>query len=139
MEVNLPAFRARFPEFVNVKDADVQAALDDALAEIEEPRWSAKDYPRAVFFFAAHHLALGIGQSGGTTGGDTGEAFDVPSDVFVRSIGFGERRVMFGERQKVGAGGGYKYGPGEAVFEQTYYGQRYLTLRERNIIAARLV
>ena len=58
---------------------------------------------------------------------------DTLTDLFVRMVAFGERRVMFGERKMSHSEGG-AIGAGEAMLEDTIYGQKYLRLRARNII-----
>lgn len=130
LEPNVFAFRSRFPEFKDAPDADVQGALDVAALWVDSSTWAAGDWPMAQLFWAAHYLSLmqqetSSSQFGGTAG------------LFVRSIGIGERRVMFGER---GAGGGKaSMAAVDALLSETTYGQLFMMLRNRNVIGVLVV
>ena len=128
---NIWRFRSRFGEFAKINDADVQGMLDDAVDMLDETKWNAHDYPLAVLYLAAHNLAVRQPALAGTGGGLT-------TDTYVRSVGFGERRVMYGERN-IYRSTSYKYGPGEALYELTPYGQRYLQLLSRNFPGIMLI
>lgn len=54
----LTPFRARFPEFDQVPDGMVNAALDDAVALTDATVWLPAHYEHAVRLEAAHQLAL---------------------------------------------------------------------------------
>ena len=62
MEPTLAEFRARFPEFANVPDSQVQQAIDDASCWVDTT-WLATachDCATAMAFLAAHYLAMGL-------------------------------------------------------------------------------
>lgn len=130
-QADLAAFRAALPEFLDKSDIEISAALVETDMWLDEDMWDPPDYIWARWFLAAHHLRLaefyGATVEGGTglTGGMVG--------VFAKSIGFGERRVMFGERMNHAGAGAGASGPGEEMYEETIYGQKYLRLRSRNI------
>lgn len=54
--MNLTSFRARRPEFVNIPDATIQAALDDAALRLS-PALLGTSFDEAHMWFAAHLLA----------------------------------------------------------------------------------
>jgi hypothetical protein len=126
------AFRSQFGEFATASDADIAIALDAATVWIDPDVWSARDYPLAVKYWAAHFLSLKLMQLASVQFGGTGE-----TDLFVRSISFGERRVMFGERKESKSQA--SAAPGEDLLDQTIYGSLYLMLRGRNIIPVLVV
>jgi hypothetical protein len=130
---DIAAFRAALPEFVDKADLEISAALAETDMWLDADMWYPPDFVWARWFLTAHHLRLAefygatIEGGAGLTGGMVG--------VFAKSIGIGERRVMFGERMSnAGAGGGIS-GPGEEMYEETLYGQKFLRLRSRNIHA----
>jgi hypothetical protein len=130
---DIAAFRAALPEFVDKDDIVISAALAETDMWLDSDMWYPPDFVWARWLLTAHHLRLAefygatIEGGAGLTGGMVG--------VFAKSIGIGERRVMFGERMsKAGAGGGIS-GPGEEMYEETLYGQKFLRLRSRNIHA----
>jgi hypothetical protein len=123
---NIFAFRSRFPEFKDSSDADIALSLTVAELWVDPKVWNEIDYPHALLFWAAHFLSLKEQQLASADFGGSGA-----TDLFVRSIGIGERRVMFGERGAFKGEG--SMGPGEALLEQTIYGMLYLTLRARNV------
>ena len=95
--------------------------------------WSARDFPWARWFLAAHHIKLNeiygaiAGGGGSTTGGVIG--------VYAKSISFGERRIMFGERRTdTNATHTGITGPGQQLLDDTIYGSKFLKLRSRNIM-----
>jgi hypothetical protein len=124
------SFKSKIPEFAGLLDADIAAALDEVDMWLDAAMWDPVDYPWARRFLAAHHLKLdqGFGAPGGAAGGGASTS---TSDLFVRMVAFGERRVMFGER-KVSTSEGAAFGAGEAMLEDTIYGQKFLRLRSRN-------
>ncbi len=123
------SFKARLPEFAATIDADVAAALDEANMWLDEAMWDDNDFPWAKLFLAAHNLQMAAMFSS-VSAASGGAA--VSSDLFVRMVAFGERRVMFGER-KASTTEGQITGPGGAMLEDTIYGQKFLRLRTRNI------
>lgn len=127
------AFRNRFAEFSGVPDADIAAGLNTAEVFVDADLWSAGDYALAKSFFAAHLVSLQQLQIANATIDGTGF-----SDLFVESIGFGERRVRFQQRKGF-ANIESAAGPGEEMFSLTTYGQMYLLLRSRNIMPIAVV
>lgn len=123
---NIFAFRSRFAEFADTSDAEVNLGLQVAKLWVDPTVWNPVDYPEAVMFWAAHFVSLKQQQLASAEFGGGGGI-----DLFVRSIGIGERRVMFGERGAFS--GEQQLGPGESLLEQTIYGMLYLALRARNV------
>lgn len=126
-------FRSQFSEFDQTADADVANALNAAALWVDPLVWSAKDYPQAVLYWAAHFLSLWLLEKASVSFGGSGD-----SSLFISSIEFGERRVDFDQRS------GYQatensLGPGEQLLMNTLYGQLYLQLRARNIIPIGIV
>lgn len=67
-------FRVRFPEFRQVPDSMVQAAIADAMDETDATVWLPSHYEAAVRYRAAHKLALSPqGRSAGLTQGAAGK------------------------------------------------------------------
>lgn len=126
--VDIFRFRAQFPELKDATDADIAVAFDTATLWVDPGVYTALDYPFALLYWAAHFTVLKQMQLASVAFGGTGE-----TDIFIRSIGFGERRVQFGQRQS-GKGMQLIVGPGEDLLDQTIYGQLYLQLRSRNVI-----
>lgn len=130
------AFRAQFPEFVNVADADLATILNTADIYFDATLWSPTDFPLARLYWVAHMLTLAQQQASTINiagGGSVGL-----SDLFLRQIRIGERTIGFGQRQfaKAAAAGA---GPGEEMLSYTYYGQFFLQLRARNIFPIAIV
>lgn len=127
------AFRSRFPEFEDSKDGEIAAAIEMAALWVDASVFEPTDFPVAIQLWAAHYMTLLQAQlaSAQLAGGGM-------TDTFVRSIGFGERRVMFGERG-AGRGGSASSAPGESMLENTIYGQLFLLLRQRNSIGVEIV
>lgn len=130
---NVPAFRSKWKEFEPLDDATIQMALDDAIEMLDAELWGSA-YRRAVMLLAAHYLALRAPSFGRR--GVTGNVGSI--DTFVRSIGIGDRRVMYGER-RLATDAGYKYGPGESMYGSTVYGAQFLELRSSRFPAVALV
>ena len=124
-------FKARLPEFSIATDADVAANLDEADMWLDRDKWpNSTDFEWARIFLAAHNLKLAMiydMTSGGSslTSGVVG--------MYAKSVSFGERRVQFGERKSATSQAGGVTAPGEDLFEDTVYGQKFLRLRARNI------
>jgi hypothetical protein len=130
-------FRAKFPELAGANDPDVAEALDTAAVWVDDRIWSVRDFPLALLYWAAHFLTLKLQQLASVQlsgGGGTGV-----TNLFLRSIAFGERRIMFGERKSVASAADKMLGPGEALLNETIYGQLYLALRSRNVIPVAVV
>ena len=126
-------FKSRFPEFATVADADIAMALDMAVVWIDQNKWSFKDYPAAVLFWAAHYLSLQQQELTSVEFGGTGA-----SDLYMRSISIGERHVTFAQRKYITAAE-KMLGVGEQMYLLTIYGQYFLQLRSRNIIPIAVV
>jgi hypothetical protein len=122
------AFRSQFSEFDTVADADIASALDTATLWVDPLIWSATDYPQALLFWAAHFLSLKQMQLASVEFGGTGA-----SDIYIRSISFGERHVVFNERKDTASESDKMLGPGEQMLLDTIYGQLFLQLRSRNV------
>jgi hypothetical protein len=123
----LANFRERFPEYNQISDRDIVLALQVADLFVDPNKWNPADVQDARRFFAAHFLSLKQQQLASVQIGGAGSM-----DLFIRSVGFGERRVMFGERTAM-VKGEVKLGAGEAMLNYTVYGMMYLRLRARNI------
>lgn len=127
------AFRSQFPELEEASDPDIATALKVAALWVDPALWDEADCAQAKLFWAAHFLSLQQQQLASAQIGGAGA-----SDTFVRSIGIGERRVMFGERGSL-AKGESMMGPGDALLNRTVYGMLYLALRARNVPAVAVV
>lgn len=127
------AFRSRFPEFSTVKDADLAATLNTADVFLDASQWSTRDFATARMYWVAHMLTLQQMQGATVELGGTGMA-----DLFLREVHIGERTVSFGQRQ-FAKGAATAGGPGEEMLAYTYYGQLFVQLRSRNIIAIAVV
>lgn len=132
-------FRTRFPEFVNISDAQVQIAIDDASCWADSS-WISNGCPNcttAIAFLAAHFLALGLYAADmlpdtlppETPGGPT-----IIAGGQVTSLHFESMSVGFAGPQAVGvAGSGGPSGIGDSYsISATIYGQRYLELLKVN-------
>lgn len=64
MAVTLASFRARFPEFGNATDAQVQAELDEASALCKAPTFGVR-VDEAVLWRTAHRLSSALMGLGG--------------------------------------------------------------------------
>jgi hypothetical protein len=126
-------FRSQFSEFDTVPDADVASSLDVSTLWLDPNLWSAQDYPLAIMFWAAHYLSLRQQQLASVQFGGTGA-----TDLFIRQISFGERRVAFNQR-KYETAGEKMLGPGEQMLLSTLYGMQFIQLRARNIIPVAIV
>jgi hypothetical protein len=127
---DLASFRAAVPEFASTPDPQLSAALDETDMWLDYRVWEPADFVYARWYLTAHHLQLASMFTSPSSGG--GGAAAVSSDLFVRMVAFGERRVMFGER-KASTTEGQITGPGAGMMEDTIYGQKFLLLRSRNI------
>lgn len=59
MAVTAAEFKVRFSEFSEVADTDIDPKLADASAFLDEAAWGTTDrYERAIYYFAAHLLAI---------------------------------------------------------------------------------
>jgi hypothetical protein len=127
------AFRAQFPEFTSVSDADIAMIFNTADVYFDASQWSTTDFPLARMYWVAHMLSLMQEQGTSAELGGSGTA-----DLFLRTVRIGERTVGFGQRQ-FAKGAASISGPGEEMLSYTYYGQLFLQLRARNIIPIAIV
>jgi len=126
------AFRLSYSEFKALTDADIAAALDDADVWLDKAVWSSRDFPTARALWAAHNLAilamlLAQQQTMGDLMGFTNNQ--------LRSIGFGERRVAFGQVRGLSQKQTTVTAGGSPFLEETSYGQLFTMLMRRNIPA----
>lgn len=133
MAGDIATFRSMFDVFSGVTDPEITTALNVAHLFVDPLIWDPGDYPDAVMFFAAHFLSLMQQQLASVQIGGAGSM-----DLFIRSVGFGERRVMFGERTGM-VRGEVQLGAGETMLQYTIYGMTYLQLRNRNVPAVAIV
>ena len=126
-------FRSQFPEFDEVDDPSISQSLNTSKMWLDPAVWAPLDYDQAYLMWAAHLLSLIQMQTASTELGGTGE-----TDLFVRSVSIGERRVVFQERRGTTVSEKMA-GPGEDLLDQTIYGQMFLQLRGRNIIPVAMV
>lgn len=121
-------FKSQFSEFDSVPDADIATSLDISKLWLDPTLWTEQDYQLALLFWAAHYLSLRQQQLAGVEFGGTGA-----TDLYIKTVSFGERRVSFGQRQYELAGE-KMLGPGEQMLMSTLYGMQFIQLRQRNII-----
>jgi hypothetical protein len=127
------AFRAQFPGFASVQDADIAMMFNTADIYFDSSQWSPTDFPMARMYWVAHMLTLMSEQGANIALGGSGTA-----DLFLRQVRIGERTIGFGQRQFAKGAAGSS-GPGEEMLSYTFYGQMFLQLRARNIIAIAVV
>ena len=132
-------FRIRFPEFVNISDAQVQLAIDDASCWADNSwiQGPCEDCTKAIAYLAAHYLALGLYAADmlpdtlppETPGGPT-----IIAGGQVTSLHFESMSVGFASPQAIGVSGGAgSTGIGDSfAISATPYGQRYLALLKVN-------
>jgi len=129
----LSMFRQWFPEFSTVDDISISQSLMVAGLWIDPSKWSKKDYPMAILYWAAHWTQLLQTQLATMEIAGTGS-----TDIFLRQVRMGERSFSFQQRS------GQKQveamaAPGESLLSQTIYGQLFIQLRARNIPAVMVV
>lgn len=134
-------FRAAFPEFAEVSDAQVQLSLDTAMQWIDT-FWFPIDAKLAVMYAAAHYLSLhdrasgGQISGGGGTGGGGGVVDPEVGLIWVKSVRFRDRQVSYERvgvgQEKTSSGGGTTAASAD-FWEATPYGQLYLSFRRRNV------
>jgi hypothetical protein len=132
MAFDLPAFRARFPEFAPVVDATVQVWLDDSEADLSPEAWG-DCYDRAVLYFAAHQLALSQNRVAGAAVGAGGAVVTTGGAGAIASASGGGLSVSFAVPKQATDGS-----IADAWLLQTAYGQYYLQLRDTCISTGRI-
>ena len=111
MSITTAEFKTRFPEFASVADDRIQLFIDDSVVILNEPFWDTK-YDLGLHYLTAHYLVLGTkSEDGATTGSGpmTGKTVDGVS------LSFGLATTDDGT---------------DDYYNQTIYGQRYLSLRK---------
>ena len=135
----LEEFRARFPEFSDLTDAQVQFAIDDASCWADQSWISTycRDCTTAIAFLAAHFLALGLIASTllpETVAGEDGGVV-LPGGQ-VTSLSFENMSVGFAAPSSTSGSAGTTFGRASVgdPFDlgSTPYGQRYLSLLKVN-------
>lgn len=127
------AFRSQFPEFDQVLEPDIAMSLDIATTWVDAAVWSSSDVDQARKLYAAHLLALKQLQLSASQFSGAGL-----TDIYVQSIGFGERHVTFGQRT-FASSAEKSLGPGEQMLLSTLYGMQYIQLRARNIVPVAII
>lgn len=109
-------FKSRFPEFADVSDTVVYAAILESESYVGT-NWIERDYKIGRLFAAAHFIAM---EGGVKRKGAPGPA---------KSVRVGDLSVTYG-----GSSTGDK-----SDFSQTSYGARYRTLLRKNVGGVRVV
>ena len=134
-------FRAVFPEFDEVSDAQIEFYLATAMQWVDT-FWYPIDAKLAVMYAAAHYLAMQDRASGGEiTSGSEGAGGGVVVDpeigkIWLKSVRFRDRSVTYervgaaSTKQATGSGGGTS---AAEFWEATPYGLMYLSFRRRNV------
>jgi hypothetical protein len=132
---DMAAFRSKFASLAAIDDASVAGMFDVVDVELGSgSNWvSQADFQLARLALCAHFMIMEQLQVSTATLGGIGM-----SDVFVRTIRFGERLVGFAQR-KAFENIEQTAGPGETLLSSTSYGQLYIRLRDRNIIPIAIV
>lgn len=132
---DIAAFRSKFVSLASVDDPSVAGMFDIVDVEMGSGNnWpSQTDFQLARLALCAHLTILEQMQIATTVLGGVGL-----SDVFVRTIRFGERLVGFAQR-KAFESTESSAGPGETLLSSTSYGQLFIRLRARNIIPVAIV
>ena len=123
---DLSAFRGQFPELVTISDDIVTSRFRLADVILDPLMWEPTDFPMARLLLTAHYCLLATQMLANAADG-TGM-----SDLFVRQISFGDRRVAFQQRKAL-ENVEETSGPGETLLATTVYGLDYLQLRARAI------
>ena len=106
------SMRLKFPEFVDVPDAQIEFALEEAALGVSTD-WYARDVNLAQMYLAAHLIAVGLAASETLGGADR-----------VQSETIGRMSVTYR------AGGGSTATAGD--YSSSTYGERYLALVNLN-------
>jgi hypothetical protein len=132
---DIAAFRSRFVSLASVDDASVAGMFDVVDVQIGSgSNWpSQADFQLARLALCAHLTVMEQMQISTTALGGIGM-----SDVFVRTVRFGERLVGFAQR-KAFENLEQSAGPGETLLSSTIYGELFILLRDRNITAVAIV
>ena len=121
MAIDVPTFRARFPEFTDppYSDERIQLFIDDTLCYMgeDESRWCGC-YDTAQAYLTAHLLALGTASAMGDSAAQAGPLLSAAAD--------GVSYTRAGTSNGVAGS--------DEFYASTAYGQRFLSLRARCIV-----
>lgn len=113
--------KTRYPEFADVDNAIVTAAITDAAGDVDDS-WREADYARAIMALAAHMMVM----EGRLNSGVSLSPFALTG--FVKSESLGDASVTYGGVGEAGSSGSNKDGS----YALTTYGQRYMELMRKN-------
>ena len=130
LQVDLPSYRALYPEHGPIVDAVIEAQLDAALDHLSHKSWG-RCYPRAVLTYAAHEVALAQSRMAGTVTTESGEVVGQATGA-VASASAGGLSVSFALPASASR-------CDTAYFSQSAYGQRYLALMRECLSRGRMV
>lgn len=132
---DIAAFRSKFVALAAVDDPSIAGTFDIVDVEMGSgDNWpSQADFQLARLALCAHLTVIEQMQISTTVLGGIGM-----SDMFVRTVRFGERLVGFAQRKAFEAIES-SAGPGETLLSSTSYGQLFIRLRARNIIPVAVV
>jgi len=132
---DLASFRSKFSALATVDDATIAGQFDIVDVEIGNGfNWvSQADFQLARLALCAHFVMLDQQQASDVELGGVGM-----SDMYVRTIRFGERLTGFAQR-KAFETLETMAGPGETLLSSTPYCQLFIRLRARNIIPVAIV
>ena len=131
-------FKARFVrDFVygkgtdTVQDADITAAINDAMTAYNPALFSGNEVPAAFLYAAAHFLVTNIQAVGGLSGIPTGRGILNQSEGALSSKGAGGLNISYVEPPSR-----VKDSPQLLQFWTTTYGQRYLGMVVPKMVGA---
>jgi hypothetical protein len=105
------SIKTRFPEFVNVSDANIEFAIEEARLEVGS-NWTV-GYDLAIVYLVAHYVASATAETARASAG--GE---------VASESIGRLSVSYAQSSNAEAT--------HADYESTSYGQRFLEIQAKN-------
>lgn len=120
---------ARYPEFADVSDYRIEAAIDEAARFVDET-WKEEDYYTGALNLAAHFL---VREGALLTGSSQGNYLN-RGPVTSESIGDASRSYATS-----GSGSGGSGSSGDLELSTTPYGKRYATLLKLNRGGPRIV
>lgn len=141
MPPTVDEFRKAFPQFATCTDPQIQFAIDTGMTWVDD-WWFWPDMKMAVMYAAAHYLTLHDRASGGLISGSGGAGGGGVVDpdiglVWVKSVRFRDRSVTYdrvGSPTDSGGGGGGTVTTSASTFwNETIYGQMYLSYLRRNV------
>lgn len=114
-------FKARFPEFSDTPDAQIQALLDEAGLMVDESWLSQANYTAGMLYLTAHLLTEQQDAGAGEEGGGGGVVGDVASESF------GPLSVSYNRGGSSTATSDFA-----STYNTTFYGRRFLALLRVN-------